>query len=272
MEPNDLKELLNSNKGSTEQHYVSGHGVCEYMGATHSSQHTTTEGRCLHAPHQLQENVRKIYPNKASQQEESNSTTLTSIGAVYRRQSKKIRLDFQVSHLRLRRQHKLVRTLPGPSNLFSGSEKDTAECSALCYLQPTVNKCTDLVVIYSIQITEVIPDIVFRAVQRGHRIEHFCGFFEEDAQSESFQSSSASETVEVICEEVKHAQTDRIFDDSPSAPRFAQAAAQLRDCDQPQSGDAKNGEGSSGSRNGKIAATIDTEIAAANADGFDKCF
>ncbi|KZV43980.1 hypothetical protein F511_11172 [Dorcoceras hygrometricum] len=39
----------------------------------------------------LQENVRKQYPNEASQQEESNATTLTLVGAVYRRQSKKIR-------------------------------------------------------------------------------------------------------------------------------------------------------------------------------------
>ncbi|KZV58382.1 hypothetical protein F511_15505 [Dorcoceras hygrometricum] len=46
----------------------------------------TTEGRFLRTPHQLQANVRKCYPNEASQQEESNATTLTSIGAVYRRQ------------------------------------------------------------------------------------------------------------------------------------------------------------------------------------------
>ncbi|KZV53697.1 hypothetical protein F511_38747 [Dorcoceras hygrometricum] len=48
-------------------------------------------GRCLRTPQQLQENVRRQYSNEASQQEESNATTLTSIGAVYRRQSKKIR-------------------------------------------------------------------------------------------------------------------------------------------------------------------------------------
>ncbi|KZV26616.1 cucumisin-like [Dorcoceras hygrometricum] len=39
----------------------------------------------------LEANVRKLYPNRASQQEESKATTLTSIGTVYRRQSKKIR-------------------------------------------------------------------------------------------------------------------------------------------------------------------------------------
>ncbi|KZV06838.1 hypothetical protein F511_45682 [Dorcoceras hygrometricum] len=44
-EPKDLKELLNSNKISTEQQYVSGHGVCEYMGATHSSQHTVPDAQ-----------------------------------------------------------------------------------------------------------------------------------------------------------------------------------------------------------------------------------
>ncbi|KZV56780.1 hypothetical protein F511_36100 [Dorcoceras hygrometricum] len=37
----------------------------------------------------------KAAPNEASQQEESNATTLTSIGAVYRRQSKKIRFGEQ---------------------------------------------------------------------------------------------------------------------------------------------------------------------------------
>ncbi|KZV23748.1 pentatricopeptide repeat-containing protein [Dorcoceras hygrometricum] len=59
------------------------------------SGHETTQGRCLRAPHQLQANVRKQYPNEASQQEESNATTLTSIGADYRRQSKKIRKEKQ---------------------------------------------------------------------------------------------------------------------------------------------------------------------------------
>ncbi|KZV16733.1 hypothetical protein F511_25879 [Dorcoceras hygrometricum] len=44
-EPKDLKELLNINKGSTEQQYNSGHEVCEYMGATHSSQHTVPDAQ-----------------------------------------------------------------------------------------------------------------------------------------------------------------------------------------------------------------------------------
>ncbi|KZV49638.1 hypothetical protein F511_08959 [Dorcoceras hygrometricum] len=50
----------------------------------------TTEGRCLRTPHQLQANVRKVVPNEASQQEESNATTLALVGAIYHRQSKKI--------------------------------------------------------------------------------------------------------------------------------------------------------------------------------------
>ncbi|KZV53025.1 hypothetical protein F511_06192 [Dorcoceras hygrometricum] len=56
-----------------------------------SRENEITQGRCLRTPHQLQANVRKQYPNEASQQEESNATTLALIGAVYRRQSKKIR-------------------------------------------------------------------------------------------------------------------------------------------------------------------------------------
>ncbi|KZV44341.1 hypothetical protein F511_18465 [Dorcoceras hygrometricum] len=44
-EPKDLKELLNSNKGSSEQQYISGHRVFDYMGATHSSQHTVPDAQ-----------------------------------------------------------------------------------------------------------------------------------------------------------------------------------------------------------------------------------
>ncbi|KZV37794.1 hypothetical protein F511_31301 [Dorcoceras hygrometricum] len=57
----------------------------------------TTQGICLRAPHQLQTNIRKAIQYEASQQEESNATTLTLVGAVYHRQSKKI--SFRVSHL-----------------------------------------------------------------------------------------------------------------------------------------------------------------------------
>ncbi|KZV48380.1 hypothetical protein F511_41437 [Dorcoceras hygrometricum] len=39
-EPKNLKELLNNRYESTEQQC---HGVCEYMGATHSSQHTAPD-------------------------------------------------------------------------------------------------------------------------------------------------------------------------------------------------------------------------------------
>ncbi|KZV17584.1 iron-sulfur protein NUBPL [Dorcoceras hygrometricum] len=56
---------------------------------------STTQGRCLRTPHQLQANVRKQYPNEASQQEESNVTTLALVGTAYRRQSKKIRFGEQ---------------------------------------------------------------------------------------------------------------------------------------------------------------------------------
>ncbi|KZV58231.1 zeaxanthin epoxidase, chloroplastic-like [Dorcoceras hygrometricum] len=45
----------------------------------------------------LQANIRKQYPNEASQQEESNATTLTLVGAVYRRKSKKIRSVTQLT-------------------------------------------------------------------------------------------------------------------------------------------------------------------------------
>ncbi|KZV22413.1 hypothetical protein F511_22818 [Dorcoceras hygrometricum] len=54
----------------------------------------------------------KLVPNEASQQEESSATTLTSVGAVYRRQSEKIRLqkgDVFAIHLHLLPSfHKLV--------------------------------------------------------------------------------------------------------------------------------------------------------------------
>ncbi|KZV25120.1 hypothetical protein F511_27435 [Dorcoceras hygrometricum] len=74
----------------------------------------TTQGRCLRTPHQLQANVRKQYPNEASQQEESNATTLALVGAVYRRQSKKIR-----NRKQLHRQLKL-------SQLISAHKPDLA--------------------------------------------------------------------------------------------------------------------------------------------------
>ncbi|KZV31432.1 methyl-CpG-binding domain-containing protein 10-like [Dorcoceras hygrometricum] len=59
------------------------------------TQAQTTQGRCLRTPHQLQANVRKQYPNEASQQEESNATTLVLVEAAYYRKSKKI--SFRVS-------------------------------------------------------------------------------------------------------------------------------------------------------------------------------
>ncbi|KZV30895.1 hypothetical protein F511_33773 [Dorcoceras hygrometricum] len=44
-EPKNLKELLIIRYGSTEQQYNSGHGVFEYMGATHLSQHTALDAK-----------------------------------------------------------------------------------------------------------------------------------------------------------------------------------------------------------------------------------
>ncbi|KZV44286.1 autophagy 4a [Dorcoceras hygrometricum] len=58
--------------------------------STTAQQQNLIKGKTV-SGHELQANVRKQYPNEASQQEESNATTLTSIRVVYRRQSKKIR-------------------------------------------------------------------------------------------------------------------------------------------------------------------------------------
>ncbi|KZV20420.1 wall-associated receptor kinase-like 15-like [Dorcoceras hygrometricum] len=44
-ETKNLKELLTNRYGSTEQQYNSGHGVCGYMGATHSSQHKAPDAK-----------------------------------------------------------------------------------------------------------------------------------------------------------------------------------------------------------------------------------
>ncbi|KZV37647.1 hypothetical protein F511_03953 [Dorcoceras hygrometricum] len=74
------------------------------------------------------------------------------------------------------------------------------------------------------------PRSVFGVVQHGQRAEHFCRIFEEDATSASSQpSSSASEVVEVIFEEVNPAQTNGILEESRTAFVFNQTAAQLRD-------------------------------------------
>ncbi|KZV58507.1 TMV resistance protein N-like [Dorcoceras hygrometricum] len=63
----------------------------------------------------LQANVRKQYPNEASQLEESNATTLTSIGAIYRRKSEKIMFGEQ--YLRSRnRSHSMPKQISTKSN------------------------------------------------------------------------------------------------------------------------------------------------------------
>ncbi|KZV41549.1 Flap endonuclease GEN-like protein [Dorcoceras hygrometricum] len=56
----------------------------------------TTQWRCLRTPQQLQASFRKQYPNEASQQEESNATSIALVGAAYRWKSKKIREQSQV--------------------------------------------------------------------------------------------------------------------------------------------------------------------------------
>ncbi|KZV19592.1 hypothetical protein F511_44863 [Dorcoceras hygrometricum] len=81
----------NSSQLITDQLKDSGHGVCEYIGAIHSSQHTVPDAQQI-----TQLAVAKLM-RRASQQEESNATTLTSIGAVYHRQLKKIR-SCNISH------------------------------------------------------------------------------------------------------------------------------------------------------------------------------
>ncbi|KZV28307.1 hypothetical protein F511_21189 [Dorcoceras hygrometricum] len=58
-----------------------------------------------------------------------------------------------LAYLRLRRQHQLVWTLPGPLNLFSGSDADTVEFSVFSSLRTVENKCIDLVFHPSIKFT-----------------------------------------------------------------------------------------------------------------------
>ncbi|KZV43238.1 hypothetical protein F511_39046 [Dorcoceras hygrometricum] len=81
-----------------------------------------------------------------------------------------------LAYLGLRKQNKLVWKLPGPSNLFSGSDDDIAECSAFQFL------ATD-----------------------GESVYRFGGSFfstdfKEDAQSKSFQFYFVSEAVETAAQ------------------------------------------------------------------------
>ncbi|KZV36526.1 hypothetical protein F511_44475 [Dorcoceras hygrometricum] len=88
----------------------------------------TTQGRSLRTPHQLQANVRKRYPNEASQQEESNATTLALVGAVYRRQSKKIRSLTQLTLTQLTAESSsLIQNTVVPTNPNGEVELLTAE-------------------------------------------------------------------------------------------------------------------------------------------------
>ncbi|KZV36063.1 helicase and polymerase-containing protein TEBICHI-like [Dorcoceras hygrometricum] len=93
----------------------------------------TTQGRCLRTPQQLQAKVRKQYPNEAPQQEESNATTLTLVGAVYRRQSKKIRLNLVISSwtqssVSLSKLHEAQKSLNDKSGLgFNAGQSSSGE-------------------------------------------------------------------------------------------------------------------------------------------------
>ncbi|KZV25437.1 thioredoxin-like 3-3 [Dorcoceras hygrometricum] len=60
--------------------------------------------------------------------------------------------------------------------------RDSSSIKAFRIVPAAVNRCTDLVLHSSVQFIEFVPHSVFRAVQHGQRAEHFCGFFEEDAQ------------------------------------------------------------------------------------------
>ncbi|KZV49236.1 hypothetical protein F511_39005 [Dorcoceras hygrometricum] len=85
----------------------------------------------------------------------------------------------ELAYLGLRKHHKIVWTLPGPSNLFLVPNEDTKVCSVLSSPKPTVNQCIDLVVHSLRQIIETIPYTIFRAFQHGQHAEQFCGLFEE---------------------------------------------------------------------------------------------
>ncbi|KZV28514.1 putative LRR receptor-like serine/threonine-protein kinase [Dorcoceras hygrometricum] len=74
-EPKNLKELLNNRYESTEQQYNSGHGVCEYMEATHSSQHTAPDAkhsstRCCQTHEMLELPTPLIVANRSQQGDE----------------------------------------------------------------------------------------------------------------------------------------------------------------------------------------------------------
>ncbi|KZV54821.1 hypothetical protein F511_36448 [Dorcoceras hygrometricum] len=135
-----------------------------------------------------------------------------------------------LTYLGLRKHHKLTWTLPRPSNLFSGPDEDTSECSVFSSLHPTVNQCTDLVVHPSAQFSEVIPDTFFRAIQQGQRAEHFCGFFDEDKQSKPFHSSSACKAVEAIYEDAKPALRSVLSFPLPPALTPAQIVLPVKIC------------------------------------------
>ncbi|KZV58526.1 hypothetical protein F511_19466 [Dorcoceras hygrometricum] len=84
-----------------------------------------------------------------------------------------------VANLALSKQHKLVWTLPGPSNLFSGPDEDTTGCLVLSLQKPTVKQYTDLVIHLSAQFTEFIPDAVFKVISTGSMMIYFVDFLKK---------------------------------------------------------------------------------------------
>ncbi|KZV26470.1 hypothetical protein F511_36553 [Dorcoceras hygrometricum] len=89
--------------------------------------------------------------------------------------------------------------------------KSASFVKAFRIVPAVVNRCTDQVLHSSVQFIEFVHHSVFTAVQCVQRAEHFCGVFEEDAQSESFRFSSVSEAAEVVFEKFKSTQTSHIL-------------------------------------------------------------
>ncbi|KZV27111.1 hypothetical protein F511_37203 [Dorcoceras hygrometricum] len=101
-----------------------------------SGHEMTTHGRCLRTPHQRQANVRKQYPNEASQQEESNATTIALDGAVYRRKSNKIRSLTQQTLTQLTAESfLLIQNAVVPTNPNDDIELLTAETRSLLLIE-----------------------------------------------------------------------------------------------------------------------------------------
>ncbi|KZV33750.1 hypothetical protein F511_12320 [Dorcoceras hygrometricum] len=112
---------------------------------------------------------------------------------------------------------------------FSAVKRKRTTIGRATFLATVSESVYILVVHPSVQVTETIPNAVFRAFQHEQRAEKFCGFFEDGTHAESFNSLSACEPIEVVYEESYPAQIDHNFIDSNNASSFAQTTAQLRD-------------------------------------------